>query len=111
MSEFTPQSVLEDYESYLSRLPKGLEQLVQALRDGRHEESFNSLKDLSEGITWLVSASNYLKASEIEVEFDVEKVKDALNEINAALTAGDYLLVADILEYELYEYFNGLVQN
>lgn len=111
MSEFTPQSVLEDYESYLSKLPIGLEQLVQAFREGRQEEAFNSLKDLSEGITWLVNASDYLKVSGIKVEFDVTKVKDALNEINDALTAGDFLLVADILEYELYEYFNGLVQN
>lgn len=111
MTEFTPQSILEDYQQYITRLPEGLKHLIQDFRDNSLDEAFQSLKDLSDGLTWLVSASDFLRISEMNADFDIEKVTDALNDVNEALMNKDYLLVADILEYELYEYFNSLIQN
>lgn len=109
--EFTPQSIYEDYRNYLVKVPTGIKYLIEAFRENHIQEGLDSLKDFSEALTWLVNAAEYLKASEFEIEFDISKVITRLEEINEALKYQDFLLVADILEYELYEYFNDLIKN
>lgn len=112
MSEkFTPQSIYEDYQNYISKVPAGIEYLFDAFRENRIQEGLDSLGNLSEALTWLVNAAEYLKVSDFGVEFDINKVITNLDEINEALQNQDFLLVADILEYELYEYFKGLIKN
>lgn len=111
--EFTPQSIYEDYQNYIVKVPAGIKYLLEAFRENRIQEGLDSLKDFSEALTWLVNATEYLKVSglEIEFEFNINKVITSLEEINEALKYQDFLLVADILEYELYEYFKDLLKN
>lgn len=111
MTEVTVQSVLEDYQAYLSNIPNGLLTLIDLFRNQQYKDALKVLGDFSEGLLWLEQASGYLKASNIGIEYDIQKVINNLEEINEALQNEDFLLVADILEYELLEYFTNLINN
>ena len=111
MTEIKVQSVLEDYQMYLSNIPNGLVSLIALFRNNQKSEALKILSDFSEGLLWLEKASEYLKTSNIEIEYDIQKVILNLEEINEALQSEDFLLVADILEYELLEYFTNLTKN
>lgn len=109
--EFTPQSIYEDYQNYIVKVPAGIKYLLEAFRENRIQEGVDSLKEFLEALTWLVKATEYLRISDLEVKFDINKVITSLEGINEALKYQDFLLVADILEYELHEYFKDLLKN
>ena len=49
--------------------------------------------------------SGLLIQNNVKVDFDISKINEYLEEINDGLEKQDYLLVADIFEYEIVPYF------
>lgn len=96
---------IESYNEYLSKLPNGCLFIAENLREDQIQVALNNIKNFSEGLIWLVDASELLKNNDVEVNMNVERVHDFLNEINDALEIQDYNLVADLFEYELVEFF------
>jgi len=109
-NEIIIREVIEDYNNYINRVPEGVLDVANQLRDSNLTEGLNGINQLVEGINWLISAKNYLQTQNVEASFDETKIVDYLSEINDALEVQDYFLVADLLEYEISAYFSELSQ-
>lgn len=93
--------VIENYNRYLSNLPNGCESLVALLSEEKYNEALKEIVFFSEGISWLINVKIKLEEHNILVDFDENKIIGYLEEINEGLENKDYLLVADLFEYEI----------
>jgi hypothetical protein len=97
--------ILEDYNNYLERVPKGTIQIAEQLREDNMQEAFSAIKDFSEGVLWLSHASGFLKLNGAQAELDILKIQEFLVQVNEGLEKQDYVLVADMFEYEIAPFF------
>lgn len=94
-----------DFKLYIEKLPKGCIYIADALREDKLTEAFESIADFSEGILWLSKVNEAFIQNNIVTNLDVTKIKDFLNEINNGLVKQDFILVADMFEYEIIPFF------
>ncbi|WP_339215273.1 hypothetical protein [Solibacillus sp. FSL W8-0372] len=96
--------LVESYNEYLSTLPKGIEYIYTSLRNKEVEQALEVIKNFSEGLIWLESATKILKNDNDEVNISLNEILPYLEEVNSAIEKNDFYLVADIFEYEILEY-------
>lgn len=96
---------IETYNEYLSKLPEGCSIIAGLLRDDQIALAMDNIVNLSEGLQWVLQVSELLEKNEIETNIKAEEINGFLVEINEAINNEDYYLVADIMEYELIEFF------
>lgn len=97
--------VILSYNDYLSKVPSGSVQIANYLREDNVQNAIQMVLDFSEGMAWLVHATELLEKNGVNVEFEVEKIHEFLNEVNSGLEMQDYVLVADMFEYEIATFF------
>lgn len=102
--------IIESYNDYIKKIPAGCQQIADSLREDRITKAMQNIIDFSEGINWLAQVSDYFKQNGIAVNFETEKMHDYLNEINSGLEIQDYIVVADMFEYEISPFFEENVQ-
>lgn len=100
--------VIESYNEYLKKIPNGTIYIAECLRDDKLKEAFQTIKDFSEGVMWLARISELLNERNIEATLNVDQLKSYLIEINDGLENHDYLLVADLFEFEIAPFFENL---
>lgn len=100
--------VIESYNEYLKKIPNGTIYIAECLRDDKLKEAFQTIKDFSEGVMWLVQVSELLNERNIDVFLNVEQINSYLEEINNGLENRDYLLVADLFEFEIAPFFEEI---
>lgn len=103
--EIQLNDIVESYNQYISKIPTGCTRIVELFHQDQSVEALNHIADLSEGIGWLVSAKNYLLTNDINIDWDEKELIDYLEEINKGLELQDYVLVADLIEYEIIPFF------
>ncbi|WP_342550744.1 hypothetical protein MKX57_03075 [Lysinibacillus sp. FSL M8-0216] len=96
---------IQSFNEYLPRVALGSREIAESLRSDQIASALKMILDFSEGVTWLVEASELLKLNDITVDIKIEKVQEFLQEINAGLEMQDYVLVADMFEYEIAPFF------
>ncbi|MGG2108516.1 hypothetical protein [Lysinibacillus pakistanensis] len=97
--------VIESYNKYLEGLPKGCIAIAEQIRKNDIPQALQSILHFSEGASWLTTASDLLSKNNILVRFEVERVLEFLEEVNNGLSIQDYVLVADMFEYEIAPFF------
>lgn len=102
------KELFESYNEYLARLVPGTLAIAELLHKEDISNALSQIVDFSNGIDWLVEATELLKMSAQVVELDINKVVGFLEIVNEGLEKKDYVLVADILEFEISEYFKKL---
>jgi len=100
--------VIESYNEYIIKIPNGAIYIANSLREDKMNEALLTIKDFSEGVIWLSDAGNLLDKNNVDVSLSIEKIHDFLNEINEGLEKQDFLLVADLFEYEIAPFFQEL---
>lgn len=90
---------------YVGKIPNGCKYISQALRSGKIEEGLEAIGDFTEGMHWLINVEEYFKQLQQPFEYEVASLGNFLNDINEGLQSKEYLLVADLFEYEIAEYF------
>ncbi|MGE7945697.1 hypothetical protein [Lysinibacillus sp. NPDC093688] len=100
--------VIASYNEYILRVPHGSIQIAEHLRKDEIPESMQIILQFSEGMSWLVEASDLLSKNKVTVYLPVEQIHEFLNEINNGLEIQDYVLVADMFEYEIAPFFEQL---
>ncbi|ATP39073.1 hypothetical protein CSE16_02995 [Solibacillus sp. R5-41] len=101
---------IESYNMYVEKVPVGAEYIANSLREDNVNEALKAIKDFSEGILWLSEASKLLKVNGVTANLNIEKIQEFLIEINNGLEIQDYVLVADMFEYEIAPFFLELEQ-
>ena len=93
--------IIESYNSYLTTLKSGVETIHQNIRVGEKETALQMILDFSEGINWIYEVNSKLNMLGYHNKIDFSEIEPLLNEINEGLSIGDFVLVADIFEYEI----------
>lgn len=100
---------LETYVEYLGKLQAASMTISEKLRADEASEALTIIRDFSEGLSWVAEGNTSLKNHAVDVPFDIEALEAFLNEINDGLTIRDYVLVADLFEYELEPFIGQYV--
>lgn len=105
-SELVHETV-QSFNEYLTKLPKGCHDIAELLRTNNIPEALISIMNFTEGAIWLVQANDLLVKNGVIYNLKSSKINEYLNEINTGLEIQDYVLVADIFEYEIAPFFEG----
>lgn len=97
--------VMESYNEYVKNVPTGAEYISLCLRDDKLSEGLLAIRDFSEGVLWLSDASELMQKNGAKAELNIEQIQAFLIEVNEGLEKQDYLLVADLFEYEIAPFF------
>jgi len=100
--------VINSYNEYILKVASGSIQIAEHLRKDEVPEAMQMILQFSEGMGWLVEASDLLSKNKVTVNLPVEQIHEFLNEINSGLELQDYVLVADMFEYEIAPFFEQL---
>lgn len=97
--------VIDSYNDYLKKIPNGTQYIAECLREEKLQEAFQIIKDFSEGVMWLADVSKLLSERDVNVTLNVEQIHEFLVEINEGLENQDFMLVADLFEFEIAPFF------
>ncbi|MFA1737458.1 MULTISPECIES: hypothetical protein [Lysinibacillus] len=100
---------IQSFNEYLPRVAIGSQEIAGYLRTDQIASALKMVLEFSEGMSWLLEASELLKLNDIKVDIQIEKIREFLEEINSGLEMQDYVLVADIFEYEITPFFEEAI--
>ncbi|MFC9541771.1 hypothetical protein ACFTQ7_18100 [Lysinibacillus sp. NPDC056959] len=98
-------STMESYNQYIDVVFTETEKIVKSLRDGNIQVAIKNILDFSEGVDWMAQVNEKLAILGYENSLYIKKIHEFLEEINSGLEIQDFLLVADIFEYEIKPFF------
>lgn len=101
------EEIKEQYYSYIEKIPQGADYIVNNLREDNLEKALLTINDFAEGIMWIITMADILSIDIV----DINKIKEYLLEINEGLELQDFILVADLFEYEIKPYFEGVLNS
>ncbi|QEY20496.1 MULTISPECIES: hypothetical protein [unclassified Psychrobacillus] len=104
MSDLLKDTV-ESYNNYLVRLPIGCQEISNLLRKDLIMDAMNLITNFSEGVIWLTTANDLFLQSKLHSELNAKKIHEFLHEVNNGLEIQDYVLIADMFEYEIKPFF------
>ncbi len=97
------QEILESIREYLPKLISGIESAVDSLRSQEIRKALEIFPLIMEGLDWVIKAfyniSEYIDNSVL----DKSRLVDLTKELLEALENEDYVLLADMFEYEVLE--------
>lgn len=104
MNEMVQES-LESYVDYIGKMLNGCQQIADYLREDRILEAGQIIGQFSEGLIWLIDMNKLLHANDATPLLQEEQIYEFLNEINSGLEIQDFVIVADMFEYEIKPFF------
>lgn len=97
----------ESYYEYITKVPQGLQLIINLLAKNELATALNSIADLAEGLEFLLKIEQALKNHNFQINSRIEEVLEIYNEINNSLVNEDYILLKDLVEYELIPVFSS----
>lgn len=101
--------IVDEYYKYVAKIPAGLQYIADNLRADNVPTALNEILNFSEGITWINQMEEILMNQGVITNLNKHQLEDYLNLINEGLEKQDFVLVADIFEYEVLPYFEQIV--
>ncbi|MFB7160416.1 hypothetical protein [Lysinibacillus sp. NPDC056232] len=71
------------------------------------QDAMNMIDSLAEGLIWMSEVKRLLTQQGVLVKFDEQQIEEFLIEINNGIEINDYVLVADMFEYEISPFLQG----
>ncbi|MFC4409561.1 hypothetical protein ACFOZY_03810 [Chungangia koreensis] len=96
---------IESYNIYLKKVPEGCQSIADLLRGDNVHEALTLILQFSEGVTWLTDMNAKINELGIQNDLQIDKIHEFLNEVNQGLFIQDYIVVADMFEYEIKPFF------
>jgi len=93
--------VLRTAYEYLNKLTQGTLQAAEYFHSGQEYKGFQSVSLIADGTLWLVGAIELTRQVQKE-EVRTEGIMTITNEINEAMQKNDTVLIADLLEFEIF---------
>ncbi|MGC7927634.1 hypothetical protein ACP3VS_03185 [Lysinibacillus sp. VIII_CA] len=101
--------IVDEYYKYIAKIPAGLQYIADSLRSDNVQIALNEILNFSEGITWINQMEDVLMNQGVNTNLNKHQLEEYLNLINEGLEKQDFVLVADIFEYEVLPYFEEIV--
>lgn len=112
MDDYRQQQVeaLQVAHEYSAKLINGINNVLTELKGNRLLDTDEYLKEIVNGINWLIEVTNKTLEviNEKEVLIDKERVNDAINEFGAALSKKDDEQIAGALETGVLDFLKAL---
>lgn len=102
--------VIESYNQYIKNIAPGSYQIAEHLRKEEIQQALRLILQFSEGMGWLMQANDLLNQNDVAVTLKIEQIHEFLEEINNGLEIQDYILVADMFEYEIAPFFEQVAE-
>lgn len=96
------RETLEMANEYMNNLFSGVKHSVELLYSGNESEGFSLIPSICEGIQWITEVLALTKNENEDLDL-VDILYEKLEEIIESFENKDYILVADLLNYELLE--------
>ncbi|WP_425448033.1 hypothetical protein [Dethiothermospora halolimnae] len=94
------KEVLLGIYNYLNKLEKGIEDIIERYQDGDEGQANRMMVEVIDSMGWIIEGIN--STGEIQKEeIEVDKINEHLKEIIMAFENRDYVLLGDLLEYEI----------
>jgi hypothetical protein len=105
------KEVLNTAYTYMEKLISGINAAVELFRAGNEYDALEYMKYIIEGLQWEIEVLA-LTRSEIVQDLNPDEINGFLTEMVNALENTDYVLLADLMEYEimpiLEKWYNAL---
>lgn len=88
-------------KEYLPRLIAASKKLPESLQSGNQLKAINELPEYFEGLQWVLSALVGLQKNGYFIEVSSSDLNSYLLEVEESIKSQDYVLMADLLEYEI----------
>lgn len=102
--------VVESYNQYILNIAPGSLQIAQYLREDNIQQALQMILQFSDGMGWIVQATDLLQQNGVKTVLEIDQIHEFLNEINSGLEIQDYVLVADMFEYEIAPFFEQVTE-
>ena len=89
---------------------KELETTLELFYQQKNLEALNGFESVLGKVSSAVDSVFQYKESHDDFQFDEEKLTGVLTEAMGALEENDFILMADVLQYDFVEYMNELVE-
>lgn len=97
----------DSFYQYIERVAVGTQTIADYLREDRVGEAMQLIAQFSEGVAWLTKVIVLMKEHKYHINIDPSQINEFLLEINDGLERQDYVIVADMFEYEIKPFFEG----
>ncbi|KGR83798.1 hypothetical protein [Lysinibacillus odysseyi] len=97
--------IVNEYYKYISKIPTGLQYISDNLRTDNVPLALDEILNFSEGLSWITKVEHILIEQGVNTHLNKQQLDNFLNLINEGLEKQDFVLVADIFEYEILPYF------
>jgi len=91
----------ESFYDYIGRVVQGSETIANYLREDKIGEAMQLIIQFSEGVSWLIKVIILMKDHNYHININPDQMNEFLVEINDGLERQDYVIVADMFEYEI----------
>jgi hypothetical protein len=95
------KETIESIKEYTPKLIDATTQITEYLQTENDFDALQLIIQVSEGIDWLMQAVNHIQNLKGVQIVDTEELASKLKEVNEALEARDFVLTADLFEYEI----------
>jgi hypothetical protein len=100
----------ESFYLYIERIVEGAQTIADYLREDKVGEAMQRIAQFSEGVTWLTQVIVLMREHRYHIEIDPSQMNEFLQEINDGLERQDYVIVADMFEYEIKSFFEEVAK-
>ena len=95
----------------MPRLIEGVSDLASNFQEGKEAVGLKKLPEIFDGIQWIIEALTELKKVCIDLQFSEEDITKVFREFEGALQIRDYVLIGDLLDYEIKPYLINWLEN
>ncbi len=95
------RETLDTLLEYIPRLQEVSGTITRTLQSSEPALGLQQLPQVFEGIEWVIAAIQGLKKNGFLLEIEIVQANDYFIEMENAIKKNDYVLLADLLEYEI----------
>lgn len=108
MNDTELQELLSSFQEYVGKLIDGIEKCIEYFRSQQEHLALPLFADIIEGLQWTIEVAFGTKEvlKQYEIEIDETQINQVFKELLEAVQNQDYVLTADILEYEVLEWLS-----
>lgn len=104
------EDTLNSIKGYMPKLIFGCNNAIENLQVGNEAVALQTLPAIVEGLEWILEAISGLQAIGQLNEIEIVALTKHFQDLVSALELNDYVLLADVLEYEISPVLNNWLQ-
>lgn len=101
------RETIESCVDYMPKLIKAVSEIGEKIQSGNEAAGICLMPPVFEGLQWVIEAILGMQQNGFLHEIDTERLTKQFKELENALEIRDYVLIADLFEYEIGPVLEG----